>query len=68
MPDVTVKDIDLHRSMVLSSGEHFEQIREKLSKKVAILIRKRLTAPAVRYVADAVVKSSLCYGEKFLPV
>ena len=29
---------------------------------------ERLTAPAVRYVADAVVKSSLCYGEKFLTV
>ena len=67
-PDVTVKDLGLHRSMMLIPGEHFNKIKEKLMAKVGMLARKRLTAPAVRHMADAIVKASLCYGEKFLAV
>ena len=66
--NVTVKDLGLHRSMLLLPGEHFKQIRGKLKLKVGILARKKLTASAVRYMADAIIKTSLCYGEKLLAI
>lgn len=67
-PEETVKDLGLHRLMLLSAGEHFSKVRTKIGVKVAILCRRRLTPPAMRYMADTVVKSSLMYGMKFLAV
>ena len=64
-PDVTVKDLGLHRSMMLIPGEHFNKIKEKLMTKVGILARKRLTSPAVRYMLMRLLRRACATERNF---
>ena len=64
-PEVTIRDLGLHRSTSMLPGEHVKTIMEKLTSRVASIAKRRLTPVALRYISDCVVQSALLYGEKF---